>query len=224
MPVFGANISCPPCSACCSLKPPKHRKSHPELKKALAETAVATEKEILDPMFEFRGNAVDAGNGWRTQKNSARFGSGYFQRTATAKGNMFSNMPEETVYFGADFDSNGERINGSKAYTVTFPKGQLPPVNGFWSLTLYNEKHFFHPNTLNRFSLGTKNKNLKLAEDGSLTIYVQPKSPGADKESNWLPAPSKDYSLYIRAYWPKEPIVNGEWTPPTIKPRPSGTD
>lgn len=189
----------------------------PALKKALVDTAVATEKEILKPMFEFRGNGVDAGNGWRTQKNAAQFGTGYFQRTATAKGNMFSNMPSETMYFGADYDSNGDRINGSKTYTVTFPKGQLPPVNGFWSLTLYNQQHFFHPNQLTRFSLGTKNKDLKLGPDGSLTIYVQPNAPGADKESNWLPAPAEDYSLYIRAYWPMESIVNGEWVPPTIK-------
>jgi hypothetical protein len=196
-------------------------KDNPELQQALMETAVATEQEILAPMFQFRGNGVAAGNGWRTQKNAARFGSGYFQRTATAKGNMFSNMPEETMYFGADFDSNGERINGNKAYSVTFAKGQLPPVNGFWSLTLYNEQHFFNPNPLNRFSLGTKNNNLKYNADGSLTLYTQPTSPGADKESNWLPAPADaDYSLYIRAYWPRETIVKGQWVPPTIQPLP----
>jgi hypothetical protein len=170
-------------------------------------------------MFEFRGNGVDAGNGWRTPKNAAQFGTDYFQRTATAKGNMFANMPNETSYFGTDFASDGERINGSKAYTVTFPKGQLPPVNGFWSLTLYNKQHFFHPNKLNRFSLGTKNKDLIIGDDGSLTIYVQPDSPGADKESNWLPAPAEEYSLYIRAYWPQEPIVEGKWIPPLVEPR-----
>jgi len=189
----------------------------PALMEALTQAAVETEAEVISGMFEFRNNGVDAGNGWRTQKNSARFGYDIFQRTATAKGNMFSNVPEETVYFGADFDSAGDRLNGGKRYTVTFPAAQLPPVDGFWSLTLYNEQHFFYPNELNRFSLGTKNKSLVPNEDGSLTIYVQNENPGAEKEANWLPAPEENFSLYIRAYWPKEAIVKGDWTPPAIE-------
>jgi hypothetical protein len=82
-------------------------------------------------------------------------------------------------------------------------------VNGFWSLTLYNEHHFFNPNALNRYSLGTKNKNMKLNDDGSLTLYASAQSPGADRESNWLPAPDGPFSLYVRAYWGKEPILDG---------------
>lgn len=191
---------------------------NPALQQALTETALATERDVVVPMFEFRNNGVDAGNGWRTQKNAARFGFGYFQRTATAKGNMFSNTPEETMYFGADFDADGDRINGANAYQVTFGPGQTPPVNGFWSLTLYNQQHFFEPNPLNRFSLGTKNESLVSNPDGSLTIYVQTDSPGADKENNWLPAPQQgDYSLYIRAYWPKEEVYGGAWVPPAIQ-------
>ncbi|MDS9470191.1 DUF1254 domain-containing protein [Paracoccus sp. MBLB3053] len=191
---------------------------NPELMEALTKAAVETEASVIDYMFEFRNNGVDAGNGWRTQKNSARFGYDIFQRTATAKGNMFSNVPEETMYFGADFDSAGDRLNGAKAYTLTFPAGQLPPVDGFWSLTLYNEQHFFYPNELNRFSLGTKNKSLVTNEDGSLTIYVQNENPGGEKEANWLPAPAENFSLYIRAYWPQNAIVSGDWPLPTIEP------
>ena len=79
----------------------------------------------------------------------------------------------------------------------------MPPVKGFWSLTLYNSHHFFSPNEQNRYSLGTKNKELKYNDDGSLTIYVQSSTPGADKADNWLPAPAnEDFSLYVRAYWP----------------------
>jgi hypothetical protein len=74
----------------------------------------------------------------------------------------------------------------------------LPPVRGFWSLTLYDAEHFFHPNALKRYSLGTKNKRLKYNADGSLTLYAGDKSPGEDKESNWLPAPNGSFSLYIR--------------------------
>jgi hypothetical protein len=189
----------------------------PALMQTLIDTAQQTEAEVIAPMFEFRNNGVDAGNGWRTQKNSARFGTDYFQRTATAKGNMFSNMPEETLYFGADFDSQGQRLSGDKAYSVTFAKGQTPPVNGFWSLTLYNEQHFFVPNELNRFSLGTKNKNLKYNPDGSLTFYVQAQSPGSSKEANWLPSAAGPISLYIRAYSPKAEVVKGKWVAPVIE-------
>src|SRR5262249_28775514 len=115
-------------------------------------------------------------------------------------------------------DDAGGRLNGASRYTVTFAKGQLPPVRGFWSLTLYDEHHFFAPNELKRYSLGTKNKTLKLDPDGGLTLYVQADSPGADKESNWLPAPKgADFSLYVRAYWPEPAITQGKWTPPPVR-------
>ncbi|WP_026956816.1 DUF1254 domain-containing protein [Algoriphagus vanfongensis] len=193
-------------------------KDSPELKQALVDIAVETEKSIIQPMFEFRNNGVEAGNGWRTQKNAAEFGYGYFQRTATAKGNMFSNIPFETMYFGADFDMNKGRLTGGNKYEVTFKKDEIPPVNGFWSLTLYNEQHFFHPNEIDRYSLGTKNKSLVYNADGSLTIYVQPTAPEGDLKNNWLPSPSEGvFSLYIRAYGPKKPIFEGTWTPPQIK-------
>ena len=81
---------------------------------------------------------------------------------------------------------------------------------------MYDQYHFFHPNALKRYSLGTKNKNLKYNADGSLTLYAGAKSPGKDKESNWLPAPNGTFSLYIRAYWPDKAIVDGTWLPPAI--------
>jgi hypothetical protein len=84
-------------------------------------------------------------------------------------------------------------------------------------MTLYNDVHFFNPNPLKRYSLGTKNKNLKYNADGSLTLYASANSPGKDKESNWLPAPEGTFSLYIRAYWPDKAIVDGSWKPPVIE-------
>jgi hypothetical protein len=84
-------------------------------------------------------------------------------------------------------------------------------------MTLYNEHHLFHPNELNRFSLGTKNKTMKLNSDGSLTLYAGHNSPGNDKESNWLPAPDSTFSLYIRAYWGEQGILDGTWQPPKIE-------
>jgi hypothetical protein len=130
---------------------------------------------------------------------------------------MFDNRPNETQYFYTDYDGSGAQLDGADNYEVTFPAGQEPPVNGFWSVTLYNDKHLFHPNDLTRYSLGTKNKNLTRGGDGSLTVYAGAKSPGTDKESNWLPAPNGHFSLYIRAYWGKEGILDGSWKPPVIR-------
>ena len=93
----------------------------------------------------------------------------------------------------------------------------MPPVKGFWSLTLYNAEKFFHPNPLKRFSRGTKDKDLKYGEDGSLTLYLGATSPGADKESNWLPAPAGTFSLLMRLYWPEQAVLDGTWLPPDVK-------
>jgi hypothetical protein len=130
---------------------------------------------------------------------------------------MFDNTPSETQYFYTDFDSSGQQLDGTKNYSVTFAAGQEPPINGFWSLTLYNEHHFFNPNNLRRYSLGTKNKGLQRNSDGSLTLYAGAKAPDKGKDSNWLPAPNGPFSLYMRAYWGKQPILDGSWQPPKIQ-------
>ncbi len=188
----------------------------PDLKKLLVETAVETEKNVIAPFFEWKHNDRPAGNGWNRSTNNAQFGVDYFNRTGTSKSNMFDNRPTETQYFYTDYDETGKELAGSSSYEVTFAAGQEPPVNGFWSLTLYNDKHLFHANDLKRYSLGTKNKNLKRNSDGSLTLYAGAKSPGGDKEMNWLPAPDGRFSLYIRAYWGGEGILDGSWQPPKI--------
>jgi hypothetical protein len=188
-----------------------------ELKKVLVDTALETDEKVIQPFFQWKHNGLPAGNGWNRSTNNAQWGTDYFNRTGTAKSNMFDNRPNETQYFYTDYDGSGAVLNGSGSYKVTFPAGQEPPVNGFWSLTLYNDKHLFHPNDLKRYSLGTKNKNLERNADGSLTLYAGARSPGADKESNWLPAPDGRFSLYIRAYWGKDAILDGSWQPPKIE-------
>ncbi len=190
---------------------------NPEIKKALVDTAIETERDVISRFFEWKRNGRPAGNGWNRSTNNAQWGVDYFDRTGTAKSNMFDNKPSETQYFYTDFDSTGKQLAGDSAYEITFAKGKEPPVNGFWSLTLYNDKHLFHANELNRYSLGTKNKNLKRNSDGSLTLYAGKESPGPEKESNWLPAPDGRFSLYIRAYWGKQDILDGSWKPPAIK-------
>src|SRR6202007_1216609 len=97
---------------------------------------------------------------WSTISNEAAFGTDYYTRVAVAKSNIFVNAPNETKYFYQDLDESGQQLNGAHSYTVTFAPGALPPVKGFWSLTLYNEHHFFSPNEIKRYSVGTKNKTL----------------------------------------------------------------
>nr|WP_231870536.1 DUF1254 domain-containing protein [Planctomyces sp. SH-PL14] len=189
----------------------------PEIKTLLTEVAVETEKEVITPFFQSKYNGRPAGNGWNRSPNNAKWGYDYFNRTGTARSNMFDNKPNEAQYFYTDYDSSGAPLHGRGLYSVTFAKGQTPAVEVFWSLTLYNDKQLFHPNELKRYSLGTKNKTLKLNPDGSLTLYAGGQSPGGDKESNWLPAPDGTFSLYIRAYWGKEAILDDSWKPPVIE-------
>jgi hypothetical protein len=190
----------------------------PNIKDVLTHTAIEAEEHLIKPLFEFHNNGRAVGNGWTSPPNGAAWGVDYLSRAATAKSNMYDNAPNTTRYIYTDFDSTGNRLIGANKYTVTFTKDQTPPVEGFWSLTLYNPEHLFSANPLNRYSLGTKNnKTLNLNPDGSLTLYVQSKSPGSDKEANWLPAPKEgEFSLYIRAYWPKKEIIDGTWTPPGV--------
>jgi hypothetical protein len=189
-------------------------KTDPKLRAALVKTANDAEKNLITPLFQFHNFGLPLPHNWMTQNNGARFGVDYYTRTACAKANIFVNAPNETKYFYQDFDDNGRQLNGANNYTVTFAKGKLPPVRGFWSLTLYNQHHFFSPNEMKRYSVGTKNKTLITAPDGSLTIYVQSTPPEGDKRANWLPAPKENFALYIRSYWPEDTILNGTWTPP----------
>jgi hypothetical protein len=145
----------------------------PVLKKELAATAVAADKDLIDPFFQWKYNGRSAGNGWNSPVNNAEWGTDYLNRTGTSKSNMYDNKPEETKYIYRDYDSRGQQLNGQNNYTVTFPKGQVPPVKGFWSLTLYNDLHLFNPNPLNRYSLGTKNRTLQYGPDGLLTLVFR---------------------------------------------------
>jgi hypothetical protein len=190
---------------------------NPDIKKVLVDTAVAAERDVISSFFQWAHNGRPAGNGWNRSTNNAQFGIDYFDRTGTAKSNMFDNRPTETQYFYTDNDVTGAPLRGDRTYKVTFPAGREPPVKGFWSLTLYNDKHLFHANDLRRYSLGTKNKNLKRNPDGSLTLYAGAKSPGPENEANWLPAPNEPFSLYIRAYWGEAGITENTWKPPAIE-------
>ena len=193
----------------------------PSLKAAMIAAATEVEQQVVTPLFQFRNYGQQLPHHWSTIANESAFGTDYFTRTAVAKSNILVNSPQETKYFYQDLDATGARLNGAHRYTVTFAKDQTPPVNGFWSLTMYNDQHFFVPNEIGRYSVGTKNTDLQLARDGSLTIYVQVDAPtDPHQRANWLPAPEDgDFSLYVRAYWPKTPVIDGSWTPPAVERR-----
>lgn len=180
-------------------------------------TACSTDRGMIAELFEFHNLGVPTAHNWTTQRNGANFGFDYLNRTAIAKSNIFVNPPTETTYFYQDLDSEGRRLIGANRYALRFERGDLPPVHGFWSLALYNATHFFHPNALDRYSLGGANDTLHFARDGSLTITAGgPRPSAAEEVANWLPAPEGKFSLYLRAYWPDVVILDSSWSPPAV--------
>jgi hypothetical protein len=167
-------------------------------------------------------------NGW---KIGAFFGDRLFfsgdwlKRAAAAKGGLYGNDAVEAVYPYTKALASGEALDGSKhKYTITFPAGQLPPVDAFWSVTMYDGKsQLLIENPINRYLINSPMlPGMKKNADGSLTLYVQKDSPGADRESSWLPAPNDEIFLVMRLYWPKTaapsvlPAGEGSWQPPAI--------
>ena len=121
------------------------------------------------------------------------------------------------VYPITTADGSGQRLNGANKYVLHFEKGKLPPVNGFWSLTMYNAEYFFVANQLNRYTLSQRN-NFNLNPDGSVDLYLEHETPVENLQPNWLPAPEGNFNLILRMYWPKEAVLNGSWEPPAVLP------
>lgn len=157
--------------------------------------------------------------------DSAHFNGDWLARAAAADGGIYGNSPDEAMYPFTRKDSSGKPLNGAtNKYTITFPAGQLPPVDAFWSVTMYDGKtQLLIKNPIDRYLINSPMvEGMRRGADGSLTLYVQNKSPGADKEANWLPAPAGPIYLVMRLYWPKEtppsilPAGKGTWKPPGV--------
>jgi hypothetical protein len=173
-------------------------------------------------------NAGKAINGWRVTSlpgDSAHYNGDWLKRAVAAKAGIYGNDAAEAMYPLTHVDGDGKTLDGSKhSYTLTFPPGQQPPVNAFWSLTMYDGKtQLLIENPINRYLINSPMvPAMKTNADGSLTLYIQKDSPGADKESNWLPAPNDTIYLVMRLYWPKTeapsilPAGEGTWKPPGI--------
>ena len=168
-------------------------------------------------MLQFKLNRdIKDVNGWGYTTKTGVYGTDYLMRAFVTAIGLGANRPQDAVYPTSQKDAHGDKYNGAHKYVMRFPKGQLPPVEGFWSLTMYDSSYFFVNNPLNRYSISAR-QDLKENPDGSTDLYIQKDSPGKDKEANWLPAPAGDFILMLRMYWPQETdpsIINGTWKIP----------
>jgi len=155
-------------------------------------------------------------NGWGIMLNIGTYGTDYLTRAMTAAMGIGANIPEDAVYPTAFVDAHNNPLMGKNNYRIHFKKGELPPVNAFWSLTLYNAESFLIQNSLHRYALNDKDP-LYFNPDGSLDIYIQHASPEKKLENNWLPAPEGIFNLTMRLYWPKKSVLDGSWVPPAIE-------
>jgi hypothetical protein len=158
-------------------------------------------------------------NGWTFTTKTGLYGTNYLQRALITWFGLGANRPEDAVYPTSEGPDIVQKYSGANKYVLHFDKGQTPPVDGFWSVTMYNAQYFFVDNPLNRYNVSQRNKFIMNA-DGSTDIYIQADSPGKAKEANWLPSPKDDFVLMMRLYWPRttDPsILNGSWKPPQVK-------
>ena len=191
----------------------------PEIRKAIedgiaaARTRIAAQKLVVEK------------NGWTliggAFGNRERMQGKYLLRAAAAKFGLYGNDQEEAYYPSTQSDATGAALDASKSgYVMRFGKDQLPPVKGFWSMTMYAlPSQRVVANPLRRYSIGDRTTGLKYGQDGSLTLYVQTRSPGPSQETNWLPAPKGPFSLQLRMYWPKPEALAPElYAPPAVEP------
>ncbi len=191
----------------------------------LNPTAQAALKELpKTALAKIQANRSSMGkmvNGWVISKGLGEYGTDYMKRAVVAAFGWPANREKDAVYPYTEVDSDDKPLSGANKYTITFGKGQTPPVNGFWSITMYgiDQGWWFVPNALNKYTVSPRN-NLTYNADGTLTLYFQNESPGKDKEANWLPAPKGPFILMMRMYGPKATspsILDDSWTPPSVK-------
>ena len=185
-------------------------------------------KEGDDKVTKYLDSGMKNINGWKVGAlfgDSAFYEGDWLKRAAAAKGGIYGNDSVEAMYPMTRTDAAGDTLDASKHnYTITFPAGQLPPVNSFWSVTMYDGKtQLLTRNPINRYLINSPMlPGMRKNADGSLTLYIQKDSPGKDKEANWLPAPNGEIYLVMRLYWPKTeapsilPVGKGSWSPPGI--------
>lgn len=182
--------------------------------------AKGLEKSVQTAIAKLQAAAKKTGtpvNGWNIPPmNVANFGTDFGERAVVALVGLGANIAKDAIYPSAFVDGDGRPLSGANRYVLHFNKGDMPPANAFWSLTMYNAQSFFVDNPINRYNIAAW-MPLKYNADGSLDIYIQRESPGKEKESNWLPAAEGEFSVTLRIYWPKESALDGMWKPSAIQ-------
>jgi hypothetical protein len=169
--------------------------------------------------FRFSRGDIQNANGWAFTTKTGLYGTNYLQRALITAIGLGANRPQDAVYPTSTADANGDHYNGANRYVIRFPAGRTPPTRGFWSVTMYDQDFFFVANPLNRYSISPR-QPLKRNPDGSVDLLIQKDSPGANLESNWLPAPTGRLQLMLRMYWPNDrdpSILNGSWKMPAVR-------
>jgi len=182
-------------------------KADPLIRQALQAAPAAAEEALIIEWPKVGRKA----NGWVMNTDSGVYGANYLKRASVAKFEIGMNLPEDAIYP----DTADTPLDGNNKYVMHFEKGALPPVEEFWSVTIYDLKGFTVPTPTDRYTLGDRS-NLKPNPDGSLDIYLQRENPGADKESNWLPTPPQPFSLHARLYSPRKAAIDGTWAMPPV--------
>jgi hypothetical protein len=188
-------------------------KADPTVKRALEQAA----PDALKAMRAKLPTLARVVNAWQMNTDTVGvYGNYYLKRAIVALFGLGANLPEDAVYPINLGDADGKPLTGANQYVLHFAKNEIPPVAAFWSVTLYDKDGFPTANDLKRNAIGDRDA-LKFNADGSLDLYIQHVSPGAEKESNWLPAPMGDFNLTMRLYAPKGQVLDGQWVPPAIR-------
>ncbi len=166
---------------------------------------------------------VPAVNGWLIPYTAGAYGTNYTLRAGMARASPLYNLPEDALYLQSNTNATGVPYSGTDTYVLHFAGNSTPPANAFWSITLYDSDGRPVANPINRYEISPRIGNLTYNPDGSLDIYIQNASPGADNESSWLPAPSDAFQFVMRLYWPEEAALNGSWVPPAVQTTGSAT-
>ena len=180
------------------------------------EAGVSAGKDKVTAATKTSGSPTPSG--WTMFRGLGSYGTNYGLRAVVALVGLGANLDEDAIYPLATTDGDGEPLQGANRYSIHFDAGQTPPAGAFWSLTMYNDRQFFIDNPLDRYAIGDRDA-LTYNDDGSLDIWLQHDSPGGKAESNWLPAPSGSFNLFLRVYQPKPEMLDGSWLPPAITRR-----
>ncbi len=173
-----------------------------KLAPAIAKAVGSAPKAGVEKIMGYFKEAGTHANGWMFTTKTGIYGTDYVNRALVTAIGLGANRPQDAVYPTSEADGDGSPYSGANKYVMHFAKGETPPADGFWSLTMYNGDYFFVANDLNKYTVSPRN-DLKVNEDGSLDVYIQKDTPGKEKEANWLPAPKDKFILMMRLYWPK---------------------